>query len=44
MSNELKALDELESEDFDLGRPGDQEGYMAAETGGSYEDEFEAFD
>jgi len=41
MYNELKALEEFESEDFDLGRPGDQEGYMAAEQGGSYEEEFE---
>lgn len=40
MLDELRSLDEFESEDFDLGTAGEQEGYMAAETG-SYEGEFE---
>jgi len=36
MLDELRLLDEYESEDFDLGVAGEQEGYMAAEAG-SYE-------
>ncbi len=36
MLDEMRSLDEFESEDFDLGTAGEQEGYMAAETG-SYE-------
>ncbi|MBB3695690.1 hypothetical protein [Sphingomonas sp. BK580] len=43
MLDELRSLDEFESEDFDLGMAGEQEGYMAAEAG-SYEGEGDGFD
>lgn len=43
MLDEYRSLDEFESEDFDLGVAGEQEGYMAAETG-SYEGEGDGFD
>lgn len=43
MLDELRSLDEFESEDFNRGVAGEQEGYMAAETG-SYEDENDGFD
>lgn len=43
MLDELRSLDEFESEDFDLGVAGEQEGYMAAETG-SYEGEGDGYD